>query len=71
MTDNLKLVILLIGGVLLAAVGGIIALAITGHPIPDVLQNIAVGALTGLGGILVPASVSKPLTQQTRRPPSA
>lgn len=64
MTANLKLVILLIGGVLVLAVAGIIALAITSHSIPDVLQNIAVGALTGLGGILVPASVKQPTRQQ-------
>ncbi len=38
----------------LVAVLGIIALAWRGQPIPDVLQNVAVGSLTGLVGLLVP-----------------
>lgn len=54
----LRLVIGFVGGVLLVSTGGIIVLAATGHTIPDVLQNIAVGALTGLVGLLVPAGRS-------------
>lgn len=48
-----RLVVGFVGLTLLVATGGIIALAATGHPAPDVLQNIAVGALTGLVGLLV------------------
>lgn len=54
-----RLVIVLIGLVLLLAVGGIIGLATNEQPIPDVLQNVAVGALTGLVGLLVPSGVSR------------
>ena len=51
---NLKLVVLFIGGVLILATLGITFLAATAHSIPDVLQNLAVGSLTGLVGLLVP-----------------
>lgn len=50
-----RLVVALVGGLALVALVGIIALAWTGSPVPDVLQNIAIGALTGLVGLLVPA----------------
>lgn len=52
---NLNLVIGFVGGVLVLGVLGIIALAFKGQTIPDVLQNITVGALAGLIGLLVPA----------------
>jgi FtsH-binding integral membrane protein len=38
---------------LLACVVGIVALALQNHTIPDVLQNLAIGNLTGLVGLLV------------------
>lgn len=44
--------------VLFACVVIIGALAYADRTIPDVLQNIAVGSLTGLVGILVPARSS-------------
>ena len=51
-----KTVIYFVGATLVLAVLGIVALAATGErPIPDVLQNIAVGCLTGLVGLLVPS----------------
>jgi hypothetical protein len=50
----IRLVAGIIGAVLLVAVVGIIVLAATDHPIPDVLQNVAVGALTAEGALLVP-----------------
>lgn len=49
---NMRLVIVLLGATLLAAVLSIAALAYGEHPIPDVLQSVAVGALTGLAGVL-------------------
>lgn len=52
---TLLLAVLVIGAALLACIAGIVALAATGHPVPDVLQNIAVGSLTGLVGLLVPS----------------
>lgn len=60
--DPVTIVVVIVGLVLLLAVGGIIALAITspGQSIPDVLQNVAVGALALLGGLLVPARSSRP-----------
>jgi hypothetical protein len=51
----IRLVILFVGLCLLGSLAGIICLAATGHPIPDVLQNVAVGSLTGLVGLLVPS----------------
>lgn len=42
-----------IGAVLILSVLGIITLASLDKSIPDVLQNIAVGSLTGLVGLLV------------------
>jgi hypothetical protein len=51
----LRMVIGFIGTVLLSCVVGIIVLSYTDHAIPDVLQNVAVGALTGLVGVLVPS----------------
>lgn len=52
MTD-LRMVIGGLIGVLILAVALIGFLAATGGAIPDVLQNVAVGALTALAGVLV------------------
>lgn len=62
---ELKYVVTALAATLLLALVGIIALAWIGNPIPDVLQNIAVGALTALAGVLVPSS----LTQRADQPP--
>lgn len=51
--SDLRMVIGGLIGVLLMSVALIGYLAATGSPIPDVLQNIAVGALTALAGVLV------------------
>lgn len=51
----LRMVIAFIGAVLIACVVGIVVLSATDHGVPDVLQNVAVGALTGLVGVLVPS----------------
>lgn len=56
---ELKWVIIALASTLLLAVVGIIYLASTAHTIPDVLQNIAVGALTALAGVLVPTTRSQ------------
>lgn len=48
-----RMVVLLVGVVLLVSVLGIIVLAMQGKATPDVLQNVAVGSLTGLVGLLV------------------
>lgn len=49
--------ILFVGATLILSVLGIVLLAFGdfggGRPIPDVLQNIAIGSLTGLVGLLV------------------
>lgn len=57
-TTPIRLVIGFVGLTLLGALAGIVVLAAQAHNIPDVLQNIAVGALTGLVGLLVPAGRS-------------
>lgn len=51
---TIRRVINYLGFTLLASVGGIIGLAAFDRPIPDVLQNIAVGALASMGTLLVP-----------------
>lgn len=56
--SNVRIVVVFVGITLLATVSGIIVLswgAGGGRPIPDILQNIASGALAGLIGLLVPA----------------
>lgn len=51
----LRMVIGFVGGVLLLCVVLIGLLALNGKPIPDVLQNVAVGSLASLGTLLVPS----------------
>lgn len=49
-----------IGATLILSVVGIITIVlVTDDTIPDILQNIAVGALTGLVGLLVQRAPSK------------
>lgn len=50
--SNMRLVVLLLGTTLLVSVVAISTLAGLGSTIPDVLQNVAVGSLTGLAGVL-------------------
>ena len=54
MTPNVyRLAVALVGATLMLSVLGIVYLAATtAGPIPDVLQTIAVGSLTGLVGLL-------------------
>lgn len=52
MNANLRTALLLLGAGFLLAVIGIVVLAVTEHPIPDVLQNVAVGAMTAVGALL-------------------
>jgi hypothetical protein len=54
----IRLVISIVGLTLLGALTGIVVLALGTHPIPDVLQNVAVGALTALVSLLVPTRSS-------------
>lgn len=51
---HIRLVLGFVGTALLVTIVGIIVLALKGIPVPDVLQNIGVGALAGLIGLLVP-----------------
>lgn len=57
-----SLVVCILGFVLALCVAAIGVLALHGTPAPDVLQNVAVGSLTGLVGVLVP-------TRSTRAAP--
>lgn len=54
--NRLNLVITFVGLCLLGSLVGIVvlAMAMPARTIPDVLQNVAVGSLTGLVGLLVP-----------------
>lgn len=54
-----RLVVGILGLVLVLCVLSISVLALKGQPTPDVLQNIAVGSLTGLVGLLVPTSIKQ------------
>jgi hypothetical protein len=49
---SLRVVLAFVGSALILSLAGIVFLSSTGHTIPDVLQNIAVGSLTGLVGLL-------------------
>jgi hypothetical protein len=42
----------LLGALAILSCTGIIGLAVLSRPIPDVLQNIAVGSMTALGALL-------------------
>lgn len=42
----------LLGTLAILSCAGIVALAVLERPIPDVLQNIAVGSMTALGALL-------------------
>jgi hypothetical protein len=54
---DLRYVVYIVGAALLLSIAGIIGLAATTTAgIPDVLQNLAVGSLTGLVGLLVPTT---------------
>lgn len=58
--EAMTLVILILGAVLLVSLIAIAALAFARVPIPDVLQNVAVGSLTSIGSLLVrPALADK------------
>lgn len=55
MGDRLMLaVVCVVGATLLGGLAGIVVLAVTSTPVPDVLQNVTIGSLTLLGGLLVP-----------------
>lgn len=66
--SNLMWVIVALASTLLLSVAGIIWLASTGHTTPDVLQNIAIGALTALAGVLVPSPVQQASQPQPPQP---
>lgn len=50
--QTFRLAIIFVGLTLIVSVMGIIYLALETQPIPDVLQNVSIGALTGLVGLL-------------------
>lgn len=59
MTTNDRLllaVVVIVGLTLVGGLAGIIALSMTdpARTIPDVLQNVTIGSLTLLGGMLIP-----------------
>lgn len=58
--SSIRLVLVFVGSALLVSLGLIGYLAGMGHAIPDVLQNIAVGCLTGLVGLLKNTSEPTP-----------
>lgn len=63
---NTQSVVFIVGAALLTSIAGIVALAVLRQPVPDVLQNVAVGCLTGLVGLLVPAGSRAEQTDDLR-----
>lgn len=61
-------VIVVLGATLLICVAGIIALTMQGLTAPDILENVTVGALTGLAGLLARGPSSEPQTVTVRQP---
>lgn len=53
-------VVAVVGLTLLGGLLGVVLLAVNGQPVPDVLQNVTIGSLTLLGGLLVPTGVKAP-----------
>lgn len=58
--SNTRLVIIFLGVIVLAALGGIIYLAAAGVSIPDVLVALATGGLGSLGTLLAKGSSEEP-----------
>lgn len=55
---EMRNVVYIVGAALLTTIVGIIVLALFDpDPIPDVLQNLAIGSLTGLVGLLAPSPI--------------
>lgn len=52
MSSLLGRALTLLGALALLSCAGIIGLAVLGKPIPDVLQNVAVGSMTAVGALL-------------------
>lgn len=61
---NMSRVINFVGAVLVLSTGLIGGLAWHGDAIPDVLQNIAVGSMTGLVGLLAKPSPDTNVTER-------
>lgn len=62
MTDRrvFLFVVLFLGGTLLVTVGGIAVLAGLDKSVPGILENVAVGCLTGLAGLLARGPSDEP-----------
>lgn len=67
-TNIVGRVVNVVAVVAVLAVLGIIGLAITEQAIPDVLQNIAIGSVTGLLGLLAKTSDGPDEVVVTNRP---
>jgi len=63
-----RLVVALVGGTLVLCVAGIIALTGFERTVPDILENVTVGALTGLVGLLATARDDAPTEQGAADP---
>lgn len=61
-------VVLFLGGTLVLTVGGIAVLAGLERSVPGILENIAVGCLTGLAGLLAKGPADAPSEVVVRQP---
>lgn len=71
MSTNIGRALVILGAGFLLSIGGIIALAVRGQAVPDVLQNLAVGSMGMIGALLVQGG-REPVTpaQVVERSPS-
>lgn len=63
-----RLVVALVGGTLVLCVAGIVGLVAFDKTVPDILENVTVGALTGLVGLLATARDDAPSEQGAADP---
>lgn len=59
----------LLGALALLSCAGVIALAMLEHPIPDVLQNLAVGSMTAVGALLARSGAGDSTAEQDPQRP--
>lgn len=59
----------LLGALALLSCAGVIALAMLSRPIPDVLQNLAVGSMTAVGALLARSGSAEQSPDQTLKRP--
>jgi hypothetical protein len=60
----------MLGALALLSCAGVIALAMLERPVPDVLQNLAVGSMTAVGALLARSGGADPRPDQSPDDPT-